>query len=39
MTPQEAKKAGTDFMVIGRPITKALDPKKAVINILEELND
>jgi orotidine-5'-phosphate decarboxylase len=39
MTPKEAKKAGTDFMVIGRPITKALDPKKAVINILEELND
>lgn len=39
MTPKEAKMVGTDFMVIGRPITQAVDPKKAVINILEELND
>lgn len=39
MTPGEAKKTGTDFMVIGRPITKAADPEKAVLNILEELND
>lgn len=39
MTPREAKMVGTDFMVIGRPITKANDPKGAVIKILEELND
>ncbi|MCX8085230.1 MAG: orotidine-5'-phosphate decarboxylase [Calditerrivibrio sp.] len=39
MTPKEAKQVGTDFMVIGRPITKAKDPKGAVIKILEELND
>lgn len=39
MTPKEAKMVGTDFMVIGRPITKAKDPKGAVIKILEELND
>ncbi|MCA1928165.1 MAG: orotidine-5'-phosphate decarboxylase [Calditerrivibrio sp.] len=39
MTPKEAKITGTDFMVIGRPITKAADPQKAVLNILEELND
>ncbi|MGB9731476.1 MULTISPECIES: orotidine-5'-phosphate decarboxylase [Calditerrivibrio] len=39
MTPKEAKMVGTDFMVIGRPITKVKDPKGAVIKILEELND
>jgi len=37
MTPREAKEVGTDFMVIGRPITKSNDPKGAVIKILEEL--
>jgi orotidine-5'-phosphate decarboxylase len=39
VTPKDAKKLGTDFMVIGRPITKADDPVKAVELIKEELMD
>jgi orotidine-5'-phosphate decarboxylase len=34
-TPQEALKLGTDFMVIGRPITTAQNPQKALENILQ----
>lgn len=34
-TPQEAILLGTDFMVIGRPITEAPDPKSALIEILK----
>ncbi len=34
-TPLEALKMGTDFMVIGRPITESSDPKLALKNILE----
>jgi orotidine-5'-phosphate decarboxylase len=30
MTPQEALAAGSDYLVIGRPITKAADPLKAL---------
>ena len=37
MTPAEAKKAGADFIVVGRPISKHEDPAKAVSLILEEL--
>jgi orotidine-5'-phosphate decarboxylase len=33
-TPLEALELGTDFMVIGRPITEAKDPRKALENIL-----
>lgn len=29
MTPAEAKKAGSDFIVVGRPITAAADPVAA----------
>ena len=29
-TPQEALQAGADYIVIGRPVTKAKDPKKAL---------
>ncbi|WP_457679353.1 orotidine-5'-phosphate decarboxylase [Thermovibrio sp.] len=36
-TPKEAAKLGTDFMVIGRPITKAKSPKEAAERILKEL--
>lgn len=35
MTPLEAHEMGTDFMVIGRPITGATDPKLALENILK----
>lgn len=37
MTPSEAVKAGADYLVIGRPITKAVDPIKAIRLIEEEL--
>ena len=33
MTPPEATEAGVDFMVIGRPITQAPDPLKALQSI------
>jgi orotidine-5'-phosphate decarboxylase len=38
MTPTEAIAAGVDYMVIGRPITKAADPLAALQAIYQELN-
>ncbi|MDP5273182.1 orotidine-5'-phosphate decarboxylase [Chengkuizengella axinellae] len=38
MTPKEAFNQGTDYIVIGRPITASDDPRKALENIIEELN-
>ena len=37
MTPQEAVQAGADFIVVGRPITHAPDPKAAARSIAEEM--
>ena len=37
MTPREAIDAGADFVVIGRPITKASDPKQAAEAITASL--
>jgi orotidine-5'-phosphate decarboxylase len=37
MTPKEAFSQGTDYIVIGRPINAAPDPRKALESILEEL--
>ncbi|MFF2093487.1 orotidine-5'-phosphate decarboxylase [Paenibacillus sp. NPDC058174] len=37
MTPREALNQGTDYMVIGRPITAASDPRAALESIIEEL--
>jgi len=37
MTPAEALAVGVDFMVIGRPITKAADPLDALTKIYQEL--
>lgn len=34
-TPKEALELGTDYMVIGRPITASPDPKKALSDILK----
>jgi len=36
-TPAEAARAGADFVVVGRPITKHANPAEAVRLILEEL--
>jgi len=38
MTPAQAIIAGSDYLVIGRPITQAEDPRKALIAINEEIN-
>lgn len=38
MTPADAIRAGATRLVIGRPITGAVDPKAAVKRILEEIN-
>ena len=37
VTPQEAIKMGSDYLVIGRPITAASDPAKALQDILNAL--
>lgn len=37
LTPEQALKAGVDYMVIGRPITQAESPAVACSNILESL--
>jgi orotidine-5'-phosphate decarboxylase len=38
MTPQRAQAAGSDYLVIGRPITQAEDPAKALKTILATLD-
>lgn len=35
MTPQEATAQGSDYLVIGRPITRAADPKDKLLEILD----
>jgi orotidine-5'-phosphate decarboxylase len=37
VTPADAKKLGTDYIVVGRPITKAEDPYLAACRISEEM--
>lgn len=39
MTPAEAARAGSSFIVVGRPILKAADPAAATRRILAELGD
>lgn len=38
-TPAQALKAGADYLVIGRPITGAADPRQAVRDILAEMGE
>lgn len=38
-TPGEAVRAGADYLVIGRPITRAEDPPAALAAILQEIDD
>jgi orotidine-5'-phosphate decarboxylase len=37
MTPRGAVAEGADYLVIGRPITEASDPKAAAAAIIEEM--
>lgn len=38
-TPREALKAGADMVIVGRPITRAPDPRAAVEAVLREISD
>jgi orotidine-5'-phosphate decarboxylase len=37
MTPPDAVEAGADYIVVGRPVLKAPDPREAVKKIVEEI--
>jgi len=37
MTPKEAVQAGSDYLVIGRPILASPDPQQAFNDILREI--
>lgn len=39
MTPEDARRAGVDYMVIGRPITQSTDPAAALQTILSSLEE
>jgi len=38
-TPHEALESGADYLVIGRPITAASDPRRAMERLLEEISN
>ncbi|GGA21074.1 orotidine-5'-phosphate decarboxylase [Paenibacillus physcomitrellae] len=39
LTPGQAIQQGTDYIVVGRPITAAADPREAALHIIEEMNE
>ena len=39
MTPSEAIKQGADYLVIGRPITQALDPVSVLTSVMQEIDN
>ena len=39
VTPAEAVAAGADYLVVGRPITEAADPRAAAEAILDEMRE
>lgn len=39
MTPKDAIKAGVDYIVIGRPVVKAVNPREAAEKIIKEIED
>ena len=36
-TPSEALRAGADLLVVGRPVTRAADPERALEALAEEM--
>ena len=38
MTPAQAMELGATYLVVGRPVTAALDPVKAIREILKEIS-
>lgn len=39
LTPQDALRAGADYLVIGRPITQAVDPLATLNAIIQDINN
>ena len=39
VTPADAIRNGASYLVVGRPITKATNPKQAAIDIVKEIEN
>src|SRR5204862_8227136 len=38
MTPREAISAGADYIVVGRPITNAANPRSAALRVIDDMS-